>query len=106
MAVLNLLLLLLFTLGVVALFTHFLARRIETSFRARGAWVDVDGERLHYRSLGEGPPLVLLHGLAGESRNFDYLPLAELATRWRLVLPDRPGAGHSPRRDAAAITGR
>jgi pimeloyl-ACP methyl ester carboxylesterase len=95
----NFLLLLLFTLAVLALFTFFLARRISTAFRARGEWIEVDGERLHYRSMGEGPPLVLVHGLAGESRNFDYLPLRELATRWRLVLLDRPGSGHSPRHD-------
>jgi pimeloyl-ACP methyl ester carboxylesterase len=95
----NFLLLLLFTLAVLALFTFFLARRVTSAFRGRGQWIEVDGERLHYRSLGEGPPLVLVHGLAGESRNFDYLPLKEMATRWRLVLLDRPGSGHSPRRD-------
>ncbi|MBE7366846.1 alpha/beta fold hydrolase [Ramlibacter pallidus] len=100
MTVLNFLLLLLFTLAVVALFTFFLARRVTAAFPPRGQWLEVDGERLHYRSLGDGPPLVLVHGLAGESRNFDYLPLKELATRWRVVLVDRPGAGHSPRADA------
>lgn len=86
-------------LAVLALFTWFVARRIAAHFRAPGQWMEVDGERLHYRTFGEGPPIVLVHGLAGESRNFDYLPLAELAMRWRLVLVDRPGSGHSPRRD-------
>jgi pimeloyl-ACP methyl ester carboxylesterase len=42
---------------------------------------------------------VLVHGLGGESRNFDYLQLRELAQRWRRVLLNRPGSGHSPRRD-------
>jgi pimeloyl-ACP methyl ester carboxylesterase len=80
-------------------FTHFVAARINAAFRPPGQWIEVAGERLHYRTMGEGPPIVLVHGLGGESRNFDYLPLAELAQRWRLVLVDRPGSGHSPRRD-------
>lgn len=95
----TLVLLLAATLAVAALFTWFVARRVAAHFRATGHWMDVDGERLHYRTLGEGPPIVFVHGLAGESRNFDYLPLSELAKRWRLVLVDRPGSGHSPRRD-------
>lgn len=95
----NLLLLVLFAFAVLTLFTQFFARRIDAYFRPRGQWLEVEGERIHYRRLGEGPPLVLVHGLAGESRNFDYLPLAELAMHWQLVLLDRPGAGHSPRRD-------
>lgn len=94
---LKLLLALLLLAAALALFTWFTDNRISAYFRATGQWLEVGGERIHYRSLGEGPPIVLVHGLAGESRNFDYLPLAELATRWRLVLLDRPGAGHSPR---------
>lgn len=80
-----------------ALLTWLATRAIAATFRAPGQWLEVDGERLHYRSLGAGPAMVLVHGLAGESRNFDYLPLADLARRWRLVLVDRPGCGHSPR---------
>lgn len=101
MRAVDFLLLLVFTLGVFTLFTQFFARRIDAYFRPRGEWLEVDGERIHYRRLGAGPPLVLVHGLAGESRNFDYLPLAQLAQRWQLVLLDRPGSGHSPRRDSA-----
>jgi pimeloyl-ACP methyl ester carboxylesterase len=95
----NFLLLLLFMLAVLTLFTQFFARRVSGFFRPRGEWLEIDGERIHYRRMGAGPPLVLVHGLGGESRNFDYLPLAQLATRWQLVLLDRPGAGHSPRID-------
>jgi pimeloyl-ACP methyl ester carboxylesterase len=49
--------------------------------------------------MGQGPAIVLVHGLGGQSKNFAYLPLEELAQRWTLVLPDRPGSGYSPRRD-------
>ena len=80
-----------------ALFTSFVAAKVGKAFAPTGQFVEVDGERLHVRTLGEGPPVVLVHGLGGQMRNFDYLPLAELAQRWRLVLVDRPGAGLSPR---------
>lgn len=85
--------------AALALFSHFIAARIHHGFKPKGDWMVLEGERVHYRSMGEGPPIVLVHGLGGQSRNFDYLPLQELAQRWRLVLIDRPGSGHSPRRD-------
>jgi pimeloyl-ACP methyl ester carboxylesterase len=93
-----LLLLLLVLAGLLAWFSASTARRIEKVLPPTGTWIDVDGERLHYRSLGDGPPIVFVHGLGGQMRNFDYLPLQELAQRHRLVLVDRPGAGHSPPR--------
>jgi pimeloyl-ACP methyl ester carboxylesterase len=97
--VVTLLLVVLVAFALLALFTWFVGWRIDAGFRATGDFIEVDGERLHYRSMGQGPALVLVHGLAGESRNFDYLPLQELAQRWRIVLLDRAGSGHSPRRD-------
>lgn len=95
----NLVLIAAIALAAFALFTAFVARKVTQAFPPPGEWMEVDGERIHYRSLGTGPTIVLVHGLAGQSKNFDYLPLAELARRWRLVLVDRPGSGFSPRRD-------
>lgn len=92
---------LLAVLVLLTLLAHLLVWRVSRSSPPTGAWMDIEGERIHYRSLGQGPALVLVHGLGGESRNFDYLPLADLAQRWRLILVDRPGAGYSPRRDDA-----
>lgn len=83
----------------LALLSTIVARRVAAEFPPTGEWMDVEGERIHYRSLGNGPAIVFVHGLGGQSRNFDYLPLAELAQRWRLVLIDRPGSGLSPRAD-------
>ena len=56
--------------------------------------MDVHGARLRYYVGGEGPPLLLVHGLGGAASNWSELaPL--LASRRRLLVPDLPGHGGS-----------
>lgn len=56
--------------------------------------IQTPGARIHARSLGEGAPLVLLHGLSSSST--DWLPIAPgLATNYRLLLLDMRGHGQS-----------
>ena len=56
--------------------------------------LDVHGARLRYYVGGEGPPLLLVHGLGGAASNWSELaPL--LAPRRRLLVPDLPGHGGS-----------
>ncbi|MDR1274246.1 MAG: alpha/beta fold hydrolase [Odoribacteraceae bacterium] len=56
--------------------------------------------KLFYREKGQGPPLVILHGLWGASEN--WLPVANrLADAYRVILPDLRNHGRSPR--AAAM---
>jgi pimeloyl-ACP methyl ester carboxylesterase len=51
---------------------------------------------LHLVTAGEGEPVVLLHGWPQTSHEWHKLvPL--LAPRYRLVMPDLPGLGQSPR---------
>jgi pimeloyl-ACP methyl ester carboxylesterase len=50
--------------------------------------------RLAVRTFGSGPPLVLVHGLMTAGYSFRYV-LESLGARFRLVIPDLPGAGHS-----------
>jgi pimeloyl-ACP methyl ester carboxylesterase len=52
------------------------------------------GTRLRYALGGDGPPLVLVHGLGGTIENWRALapPLAE---RHRVLVPDLPGHGRS-----------
>lgn len=53
---------------------------------------EVDGVRTRYFVGGEGPPLVVVHGLGGAAVNFTLLaPL--LARRHRVLIPDLPGHG-------------
>ncbi|WP_213304881.1 alpha/beta fold hydrolase [Paraburkholderia sacchari] len=76
-------------------------RRIEQAVPMDGRLVDIDGERIHYAEYGHGdgggPPLVFVHGLCGQMRNFAYLPLEALAREHRVILIDRPGSGYSTR---------
>lgn len=55
-----------------------------------------DGARLHYYDLGRGTPVVLLHGFAMPGAL--WLPFAlPLLRRYRFVIPDLRGFGHSHR---------
>jgi non-heme chloroperoxidase len=55
-----------------------------------------DGARLHYYDLGRGTPVVLLHGFAMPGAL--WLPFAmPLLHRYRFVIPDLRGFGHSHR---------
>lgn len=47
-----------------------------------------------YRTYGEGPPLVLVHGLMTAGYSWRYV-LAGLGAHFRLIIPDLPGAGDS-----------
>lgn len=82
--------------GGLAAFTHRTRRRVETALPPRGRMVEADGYRLHVMEAGEGPPVLLVHGLGGQIAHFHAL-MPELARDHRVVAVDRPGSGHSPR---------
>lgn len=56
--------------------------------------------RIHYRDVGKGPPIVILHGGWG----YDVYPfdrqVGALSSRHRIVIPDRTGYGGSEPLDA------
>lgn len=61
--------------------------------------VRVDSPRLGstevvYRAWGDGPPLVLVHGLMTSGYSWRYV-VEPLAERWRVIVPDLPGAGET-----------
>lgn len=49
---------------------------------------------MHFLEQGAGRPVVMIHGLGGQLRNFTYA-LAERLGDKRLVMVDRPGSGYS-----------
>lgn len=77
--------------------TRRVAKRAEAAVPPDGKFIDIGGDRLHYVDIGSGPPIVFVHGLCGQMRNFAYLPMATLARDHRVILLDRPGAGYSTR---------
>ncbi len=79
------------------LFTLFTAKRVEAGLPPEGRFVDVMGARLHVIEAGKGPAILLIHGLGGVARNFNYQILGELAKQYRVVAVDRPGSGYSSR---------
>jgi pimeloyl-ACP methyl ester carboxylesterase len=67
----------------------------EAAFPPSGAFVTVDGRRLHYEIKGEGPDLVLIHGASGSLRDLTFALRDQLSDRYRVIAVDRPGLGHS-----------
>lgn len=56
-----------------------------------------DGASIAYETTGDGPPLVLVHGITECRRSWDPL-IAPLARDHRVVVPDLRGHGESERR--------
>jgi pimeloyl-ACP methyl ester carboxylesterase len=57
-------------------------------------FAEIRGVRMRYFVAGDGPPLILVHGLGGAASNWTELaPL--LLPGWRVLVPDLPGHGGS-----------
>ena len=85
-------------LAVLAVANHAAARRAERRHPPKGAFLEVDGVRLHYTDRGGGRPVVLLHGNAVTGDDWDTSGVAErLLETHRVIVFDRPGFGHSGR---------
>jgi pimeloyl-ACP methyl ester carboxylesterase len=57
--------------------------------------IEIAGRRIAWRSLGAGPPLLLVNGYAGSSADWDPEFLAKLADSFALICPDNRGMGDS-----------
>lgn len=83
-------------------FSAWMTRRIEAAVPINGRFVEVNGERFHYVEEGKGPPLVMIHGLMGSSRNLTYALSGQLREHFRVITLDRPGSGYSTRHKGTA----
>lgn len=77
-------------------------RAIETRYPPRGAFVPVEGGRLHYLEkrlpgVEDSHTLVLLHGASGNACDMGMELFDALARRCRVLSFDRPGHGWSDR---------
>ena len=61
--------------------------------------IELHGHRVIYRVAGDGPPVVLIHGMVNTSKHWERVAL-QLAGRYTVVAPDLIGHG-----DSAAVRG-
>src|SRR5690242_7085129 len=61
--------------------------------------IELHGHRVIYRIAGDGPPVVLIHGMVNSSRHWEQVAL-QLADRYTVIAPDLLGHG-----DSAAVRG-
>lgn len=76
--------------------------RSEAAFPPEGQFLEVVGHRVHAVVMGDGPDVVLIHGSSGTTRDMTFRLAPALASRYRVIVFDRPGLGYS---DAADPSG-
>lgn len=89
-------------LGLAA-FSFWVARRVERAVPAAGAFLAVDGVRLHYLEVGQGPVVLLIHGLSSQIQSFTYALADRLRGDYRVIMLDRPGCGYSAAAPTASL---
>ena len=68
---------------------------MDIDWRRHQRWMQVQGRPANVIELGEGPPLVFVHGLSGSWQNWlEQLP--EFSRDHRCIAVDLPGFGESP----------
>jgi 3-oxoadipate enol-lactonase len=82
---------------------------LQTTKRGRGEFAmpffSNEKVSLHYLERGRGEALVLIHGLGCSGADWAF-QVAALEKRFRVIVPDLPGSGHSPPpRDEYDISG-
>ncbi|MEO1039133.1 MAG: alpha/beta hydrolase [Pseudomonadota bacterium] len=74
------------------------AAGVSEAYPPTGAFIEVNGNRLHYMQTGaaDGPPVLILHGASGNLHEGRVALEAELG-EYRAIWLDRPGLGWSER---------
>jgi pimeloyl-ACP methyl ester carboxylesterase len=108
-SILSWLLALLFLLAVLGiaclvLATLWIAAKAQRLVPPVGKFIEIDGNRIHYVDVGEGRPIVFLHGLGAQLHHFRHTLFGHFGPGYRLIALDRPGSGYSVR--ARGATGR
>ncbi len=77
----------------------------EVSWRDHLRWVEVEGRPANVLDVGDGPPLVFVHGLSGSWQNW-LLNIPAFMDSHRVIAMDLPGFGASPMpRERITISG-
>jgi len=83
--------------AMLAGFTWWITRKVRSALPPQGRTIVVAGGAIHVHEQGEGPPLLLIHGLAGNMRHYTYGVTERLSKHFRVLTIDRPGSGYSKR---------
>jgi pimeloyl-ACP methyl ester carboxylesterase len=86
--------------------TRKTARNAAQAVPPRGAFVEISTGQLHYIDKGQGPVILMIHGLGAQLANFDTGLADALAQDYRVIAIDRPGMGWSERPDDAPASPR
>jgi pimeloyl-ACP methyl ester carboxylesterase len=70
----------------------------------RADWIDIDGRRYAWRSIGSGPELILLNGYSATAQDWDPTLLGALEATFDVICPDHRGMGESDLGDPNAVT--
>lgn len=97
-----LLVLVLVVAAYLVLATRRIAAKAERLVPARGKFIEIDGNRIHYVETGEGRPIVFLHGLGAQLHHFRHTLFGRFGQHYRLIALDRPGSGYSMRARGAS----
>lgn len=81
------------------------AKAVEAANSPAGTLLDIDGVRLHVLDRGAGPAILYLHGNGAMIQEVEATGIIERLTHdHRVIVPDRPGFGHSQRPAGAPWT--
>lgn len=79
--------------------------RVPSVYPLNEGFVDANGMLIYYKMLGQGPPLLILHGGPGASHDYLLPYLLPLARHNRLIFIDERGSGKSSKlQDPAGYT--
>ncbi len=91
-------------LASLLLATLWIAAKAERLVPPVGSSIEIDGNHIHYVDVGQGRPIVFLHGLGAQLHHFRHTVVGRFGRGYRLTALDRPGSGYSTR--ARGATGR
>jgi pimeloyl-ACP methyl ester carboxylesterase len=84
-------------IGIIQWRAHTRETAAELRHPPSGDFVTVGATKVHYKIMGDGPDLVLLHGASGNFNDFTLSLTERLTGRYRVIMFDRPGLGWTDR---------
>ena len=76
---------------VSAILTQITTLKIRRSIPKFGKTTELHKAEIHWYEAGAGKPIIMLHGLAGNLRNFTYALTDKLNQDYRVIAIDRAG---------------